>query len=221
MRITGVAGARELTSDGAKRRRNFAGGDDPMRKMICCVSLALFLAGAANAEDSDYSIEPWKSHVYWRIQGGWSKPDDSGLPGSASLDDSGAVVAALGFHPFRHVRFDIFEISWREYEVKNGVPDTKIDTYTFLANVYYVPFPDWRMSPFAGIGAGVIYAKGRVLGADFDFTDFAWNARVGAEYRVHDNIGLVAEYRFLMDHGAIDDELPVHELLFGLQLKFY
>ncbi len=142
-----------------------------MRKMICCVSLALFLAGAATAEDSDYFIEPWKSHAYWRIQGGWSFPDDSDLPdtilGSTSLDDTGAVVAALGFHPFRHVRFDIFEISWREYEVKNGVPDTKIDTYTFLANVYYVPFPDWRISPFAGIGAGVLYAKGRVLGVNF------------------------------------------------------
>ena len=194
-----------------------------MKKTICCVSLALLIAGAATAEDSDYFIEPWKSHVYWRIQGGWSIPDDSDLPdtvlGSTSLDDTGAVVAALGFHPFRHVRFDIFEFSWREYEIKSGPLEAKIDAYTFLANVFYVPFPDWRISPFAGIGAGVIYAKGSNV--NFDSTDFAWNARMGAEYRVHEHIGLVAEYRFLMDHGAIDDVLPVHELLFGLQLKFY
>ena len=65
-----------------------------------------------------------------------------------------------------------------------------------------------------------MYAKGNVAGVSIDSTDFAWNVRVGADFRVHEHVGLVAEYRFLMDHGAIDDELPVHELLFGLQFKF-
>jgi opacity protein-like surface antigen len=196
-----------------------------MRKTICCVSLALLLAGAATAEDSGNLIEPWKAHPYWRIQGGWSNPDDSDVPdtilGSTSLDDTGAVGAAVGLHPFRHVRFDIFEFSWREYKIKSGPLDATVDAYTFLANVYYVPFPDLRISPFAGIGAGVIHAKGKVLGVGWDSTDFAWNARVGAEFRMNEHIGFVAEYRFVMDHGAIDDELPVHELLFGAQLRFY
>ena len=160
----------------------------------CFVCLAL-LAGAcpaANADDSD--VEPRKSDGYWRLQGGWSH--DSG-------SDAGAVSAAAGISFFRHAPIDLLEFSWREHD--------DADVYSLLTNVYYVPFPNWRISPFAGVGVGFGWLSGSRNHR------FIWNSRAGAEFRVLERASFVAEYRFLMDH----DNEHLHEVLLGAKLKFY
>ena len=198
-----------------------------MTRTMRCVVLALLVAGPAHAEESSYWIEPWEFHGYYRVQGGYSKPDDSNLAstslGSTSLDETGTIGAAAGIHMFPNFRVDLLEFSWRRFNLETGSRDVDVDAFTLLTNFYYVPFPDWRVSPFVGAGPGLIIARQdkEIFNTNRTELDFAFNARAGVEYRVIDQISLVPEYRFLMDYGAIDGQLPIHEVLVGISVNFY
>lgn len=191
-----------------------------MKTTILWATLAVLLAGSASAEGADYFEEPWKFHAYWRLQGGFSSADEGNALDRGDTSDTGALGGAVGVHVHPNVRIDLLEVFWRRFKV-DGKVDGNVDAFTFFANAYYHPFPDWRISPFVGGGPGLIYARERLDGARDDDFNFAWNVRAGAELRLIDRLDLVTEYRFFMDHGAIDDELPVHELLVGAQFKFY
>ncbi len=73
-----------------------------LKRMMQTLIVALLVAGPAGAEESDYLVEAWKPSGYWRVQGGWSYPDDSDLPdsvlGNSSLSDTGTVGFAVGVH---------------------------------------------------------------------------------------------------------------------------
>ena len=196
-----------------------------MKRTLPCLIVALLLAGSAHADESGDSPESWRLHGYWRLQAGWSYPDDSDLPssalGSSSLDDTGTVGSALGLHILPNFRLDLLEFSWRRYDIDVGSFNGHVDAFTFLTNAYYVPLPDSRVSPFVGAGLGLIRTRAeKPLATEHD-TDFAWNARAGVEFKIGERVSLLSEYRFLMDHGAIDDELPIHEVLVGVAVKFY
>lgn len=58
--------------------------------------------------------------------------------------------------------------------------------------VKYHPMPQWKISPYVGVGVDWVYAWDEeldVLGADLDIEDsFGWAAKVGADIKITENL---------------------------------
>ncbi|MCW5732363.1 MAG: porin family protein, partial [Alphaproteobacteria bacterium] len=178
-----------------------------------------------------------------------SLKEGGGLRFRQSHDAGGAAYGAAGYS-FGRFRLES-EISYRgnDGDGLRGARDLRrgaIDSYGFMANGLFEPFPDWALSPYlgAGLGGAVLVTEGARFtrgGEDVRVTErsdaeLAYQAIAGARMSFGPTWSVRADYRYFAtldpefgyravsaggaERGRIEGEYKSHALMVGLSYHF-
>ena len=107
------------------------------------------------------------------------------------------------------------------------VADSHITQTPIIFNAIWEPRSHDRLSPFFGIGAGVIkgdYSVSQLPGNLESLLDIGWafaiQVRAGLSYELSNTSSFTAEYHFLHAHYASDLDLNNNLVQFGLEFRF-
>lgn len=183
--------------------------------VIAALVLTLALPGLAAAEGTGMYLAP-KFLMSFQDTGTISR--SSALAGSG-LDDynqftlGGALALGYDLWPQQMIplRVEIefamrgnSEKSWSEHGSVSDVKGTWNNS-TLFANFFWDFHNDTDFTPYIGAGLGLAFnytgfdftAGDSKISMDDHFTNFAWNAGVGASYSFNDNLAVDASYRFV------------------------
>ena len=107
-----------------------------------------------------------------------------------------------------------------------------VESQSYMANLYYDFDTNTPFMPYVGIGAGLAKVKGKlsgetetyILGGSMSDTHFAWQAGVGVNYALNQNVSLDLGYRYV-DYGDFTEDdvkldMNAHEVYLGLRYNF-
>lgn len=160
---------------------------------------------------------------------------DSGASGSIDIKNSENFSGAVGTSFLKDTRTEL-EVSYRSADLSsayvNGVGSAavggSVDTWTYLANVYYDFLDGQPIRPYVSAGIGAATHSGTIniggISASANNTEFAYQAGLGASYSINKNVSLWGGYRYLGSSDANFEGLKAsygaNEINAGLRYKF-
>jgi len=215
-----------------------------MKRFLQILAVIFFLASSSYPVFSDQTITPitWYGRVslgiaeqmkeYVEVNRGESKWDfDSGMNYSVA---AGYTVPYFALEAeFAYSQLDI-----RRRINTDRSPDV---TYTgdqtqvsLMLNGYFIPKPDWKISPHIGLGIGTtviswndVRAPGSSSSTDDTDTVFTYQLIAGASYKINPQFSVVADYRYFvpgdidLDLDGTGSQLNNQELqIVGMSLRF-
>lgn len=93
--------------------------------------------------------------------------------------------------------------------------------------VKYHPMPQWKVSPYVGVGVDWVYAwddKVNITGVDHDLSiddSFGWAAKVGADIRITDNLFVNVDVMYLNNETDMDIDGALVDANVDLDLKVW
>jgi hypothetical protein len=131
---------------------------------------------------------------------------------AGDFDGADVFSASLGYAMTRN-----FSAELSLSKVFGDFSDAKVASINLLAQ----PFPEWRISPYFSIGAGVIQTDPNVtLVAENDRTEQIGNAGIGARMYMTRRFIFRAEYRRHTVFQDKDDNLEIDEWKAGFAFFF-
>jgi OOP family OmpA-OmpF porin len=186
-----------------------------MKRFLMIMLVAVvFMATSAQAANGK---------MYFSGSAGVSITDDVDFPGlNISFSPGFNVGGALGYDAgqFRVEG----EITYRSVDVDevNGVPvplDATFSALSFMANGYYDFEMGSPLTPYLGVGLGIVDSEVDVAGfGSTSETDLAYQFMAGLGYEVSPNVVLTGGYRYF---GIAETDAPgTHEFNIGARFMF-
>jgi len=213
-------------------------------KCVLTITIALFLlAVSGSAVFAGEPVAPisWYGRVsmgfaeqtrkYVEVYAGESEWDfKSGLNFAVA---AGYTIPYIALEAeFSARKMDIARMIDRNSGVSTGYSGDQTQM-SFMMNGYFIPKPEWEISPHIGLGVGTTFVSWNDVrapgGPAIDDTDmvFTYQLIAGASYRVSPQFTLVADYRYFVpgdveiDMNGTEGKLNNQELnIFTISLKF-
>jgi opacity protein-like surface antigen len=166
-----------------------------MNKLLVASAAALLLGTfAASANDS-----------YVSVLGGGSWSPDINVAGTKKPMDTGFNVG--GRYGYFLDSKDMFSIEADGLFGQSNFTGTnagRIQSSSYMANiVYHMPFDNTPFAIYGGAGAGAVQTNfDNNLGNHGGSTVLGWQALGGVDYRLNEDVGLFAEYRYQNAHDV-------------------
>jgi opacity protein-like surface antigen len=161
--------------------------------------------------------------------------NDGNASGSIDIKNSENFSGAVGTSFLKDTRTEL-EISYRSADLSsayvNGIGGAQVggsvDTWTYLANVYYDFLDGQPIRPYVSAGIGAATHRGTLtvggISASANDTEFAYQAGLGASYSLTKNVSLWGGYRYLGSSDAnfqgLKASYGANEINAGLRYKF-
>lgn len=166
-----------------------------MKNVIVASAAALLLGTfAASANDS-----------YVSVLGGPTWMPDINVAGTKHAMDTGFNVGArYGYFLDDQNHFSLEADGLFGQSAFAGSNAGRIQSSSYMANaVYHLPFEQTPFSLYAGAGVGAIQTNfDNGIGNHGGSTVLGWQALGGVDYRLNDEMGLFAEYRYQNAHDV-------------------
>ena len=166
-----------------------------MNKLLVASAAALLLGtAAASAADSYVSVlggPTWMPNIN---VAGTTKPMDTGFN----------VGARYGYFLDSRDMFSVEADGLFGQSNFSGTNAGRIQSSSYMANiVYHMPFDGTPFSIYGGAGAGAVNTNfDNSAGIHGGSTVLGWQALGGVDYRLNDDVGLFAEYRYQNAHDV-------------------
>ncbi|OEU60945.1 MAG: hypothetical protein BA870_10695 [Desulfuromonadales bacterium C00003094] len=137
--------------------------------------------------------------------------DSEGAAETLKAEDTmtGGLVVEYFFTPNFSAEL-VAAIAHADLEVAGGVIDG--DTWILPPSLYvkYHPMPQWKVSPYVGAGVNWMYFWDETLSAGASRTglsidnNFGWNAKVGADIKITENLYANVDIMYLNNETEMD-----------------
>ena len=213
-----------------------------MKRVLQILAVLFFLTSSGSTVFADDAVKKisWYGRVsmgfaaqmdkYVEVNAGETEWDfDSGMNYSVAAGytvDYFALEAEFGYRIL-----DVYRrINTNGPSVKYTGDQTQV---SIMMNAYFIPKPDWEISPYIGLGMGTttiswndVRAPGGPIIDDSD-TVFTYQLIAGASYKINPQFTLAADYRYFVpgdveiDMNGTEGRLIDQELnIFSVALRF-
>jgi OOP family OmpA-OmpF porin len=156
--------------------------------------------------------------------------------GSIAFDTGWAAGVRTGYDFQGPLRLEL-EATWRQNDGSfsaDGDLDGTVNSVALMANAY-ADFPMGWITPYIGVGAGVLFVNQDggiydILGIDGTQAVFAAQGRIGASVDFDDNWSLTTDYTYIRGFGLdtpdgngshADADLGAHTWMVGIRYTFH
>ncbi len=190
-----------------------------MRKLLSTLAAVALLAGIGGGAQA---MEGWygRADVGYSVDGqvdGTFFDGETTFDQSADLDDGWMADIGVGHAYGNGLRAEL-ELARRNNEIAQVGEDA--DATSLMLNGLYDFNRDGRFQPYVGVGIG--YANVEI--ANFDDSDFAWQAMAGLGVKLSERTMFDIGYRFFnaegLDLGGVETDYEHQAVTLGLRHQF-
>jgi len=186
-----------------------------LKTLLLTTALVASSVAFADAPAPSRASKGQSDKYYAKIEAGITMPEVkiSSIKGKFDNSFTGGIGGGYIFNEF--FRTDLM-VQYRNLKAGKG-SDNSVDYYSGLLNGYLTAHNDTIFTPYLMAGAGIGAFSKKSYTSDIEF---AWNAGVGCQAKVLDqvNIDLAYRYAHLSNKNKID--IYAHEVLAGLVYSF-
>jgi opacity protein-like surface antigen len=217
--------------------------EDVMKRVLQILAVLFFLTSSSYSVFADGAVE--KLTWYGRVSMGYAAQMDKYVEvnaGETEWDfESGMNYTVAAGYGVSHFALEA-EFAYRKLDIVRRINTSGGSVgYTgdqtqvsLMMNAYFIPKPEWEISPYIGLGMGTttiswnnVRAPGSPSIDDRD-TVFTYQLIAGASYKITPEFSLAADYRYFVPGdieldltGGVNGKLVDQELnIISLSLRF-
>ncbi|MGD0277128.1 MAG: outer membrane beta-barrel protein [Syntrophales bacterium] len=135
--------------------------------------------------------------------------DEPGGSGTVSYDTGFGLNLSGGYKFNDPIRVE-FELGYKSADFNTFESDSSLKVWSYMVNAYYDIKTNSPLTPFIGLGLGLLNGDIKLEGWSKDDTEFGYQIIAGAAYKVDKNVAIDISYHF--QAAASDFEVAGYNL---------